>query len=221
MNQTDTKQILQKRFNKLSKHYEALRDYKSLINNLLLEKNIYEQFTFNTLKPEEKAILDAYLKRFSSIQDFLGVKIFPLLLIVAGINSSKMSEVLYYIEKEEIIDSFEKIENYYLNSLNFAKKIYKMRLENIVLNKIKEAIYDSFGEVKIYLFGSRVDDTKKGGDIDIAIDTNLDSIEFRRRKIKFLTNLFKKDFHLKIDIVNLNTKDELLKKQVEKDGILI
>ena len=201
MNQTDTKQILQKRFNKLSKHYEALRDYKSLINNLLLEKNIYEQFT---LKPEEKAILDAYLKRFSSIQDFLGVKIFPLLLIVAGINSSKMSEVLYYIEKEEIIDSFEKIENYYLNSLNFAKKIYKMRLDNIVLNKIKEAIYDSFGEVKIYLFGSRVDDTKKGGDIYIAIDTNLASKKFRRRKIKFLTNLFKKDFHLKIDIVNMN-----------------
>ena len=94
-----------------------------------------------------------------------------------------------------------------------------MRLENIVLNKIKEAIYNSFGDVKIYLFGSRVDDTKKGG--DIAIDTNLDAIEFRRRKIKFLTNLFKKDFHLKIDIVNLNTKDELLKKQVEKDGILI
>lgn len=65
-----------------------------------------------------------------------------------------------------------------------------MRLENIVLNNIKEAIYDSFGDVRIYLFGSRVDDTKKGGDIDIAI-------------------------------VNLNTKDELLKKQIEKDGVLI
>lgn len=56
-----------------------------------------------------------------------------------------------------------------------------MRLEN----KIKEAIYNSFGDVKIYLFGSRVDDTKKGGDID----TNLDSIKFRRRKIKFLKKI--------------------------------
>lgn len=160
MNHSDTKQILQKRFDKLSKHYEALRDYKSLINKLLIEKDIYEQFIFNTLKPEEKAILDAYLKRFSSIQDFLGAKIFPLLLDVAGINSSKMSEVLYHIEKEEIIDSlenwielreirnelehdypeelkealidlkfcidsFEKIESYYLNSLNFAIKYIK------------------------------------------------------------------------------------------------
>lgn len=96
-----------------------------------------------------------------------------------------------------------------------------MRLENIVLTKIKEAIYDSFGNVKIYLFGSRVDDTKKGGDIDIAIDIDLDSIEFRKKKIKFITYLFKRNFHLKIDLVNLNTKNELLKKQIIKDGVLL
>lgn len=160
MKQSDTKLILKKRFDKLSKHYDALKDYKCLIDKLLVNKNIYEQFIFNTLKAEEKAILDAYLKRFSSIQDFLGAKIFALLLDVAGINSSKMSEVLYYIEKEEIIDSlenwielrevrnelehdypeeleealidlkfcidsFEKIERYYLNSLKFAEKYLK------------------------------------------------------------------------------------------------
>ena len=62
---------------------------------------------FNTLKPEEKAILDAYLKRFSSIQDFLGAKIFSLLLDVAGINSSKMSEVLYYIEKKNTLNKIQ------------------------------------------------------------------------------------------------------------------
>ncbi|WP_320034558.1 hypothetical protein [Halarcobacter sp.] len=160
MKQSDTKLILQKRFNKLTKHYEALKDYNAWIDELLKNKNIYEQFTFNTLKTQEKAVLDAYLKRFSSVQDFLGAKIFPLLLDVAGINSSKMSEVLYYIEKEDIIDSldnwielrevrnelehdypeeleealkdlkfcidsFDKIESYYLNSLNFANKYIK------------------------------------------------------------------------------------------------
>ena len=157
MRENDTKLILEKRFEKLSKHYEALKDYKLLIDQILLNKN---KFIFNTLKPEEKAILDAYLKRFSSIQDFLGAKIFSLLLDVAGINSSKMSEVLYYIEKEEIIDSlenwielrevrnelehdypeeleealmdlkfcidsFEKLESYYFNSLKFANKYLK------------------------------------------------------------------------------------------------
>ena len=154
---TNKKKILTLRFSKLEKHYIALKEYKVLISDLLKEKNIYDQFTFNTLKPQEKAILDAYLKRFTSVQDFLGAKIFSLLLEIAGIPGDKMSEVLYNIEKEQIIDSldnwielrevrnelehdypeeleealkdlkfcidsFEKIESYYLNSLNFSKK---------------------------------------------------------------------------------------------------
>lgn len=101
------KEILQKRFEKLEKHYIALKEYKSLIDDLSRESNIYDQFVFNTLKPEKRAILDAYLKRFASVQDFLGSKIFSLLLDVAGINNTKMSEVLSNIEKEEIIDSLE------------------------------------------------------------------------------------------------------------------
>ncbi len=151
------KKILAARLSKLEKHYIALKEYKFLIVDLLKVKNIYEPFIFNTLKPQEKAILDAYLKRFTSVQDFLGAKVFSLLLEISGISANKMSEVLYNIEKEQIIDSldnwielreirnelehdypeeleealkdlkfcidsFEKIESYYLNSLNFAKK---------------------------------------------------------------------------------------------------
>jgi len=153
----ERKQILKKRFEKLDKHYVALKDYKSFIEDILKEKNIYDAFVFNTLKIEERAVLDAYLKRFSSLQDFLGAKIFTLLLEIAGINNSKMSEVLYAIEKEEIIDSldnwielreirnelehdypeelqealedlkfcidsFAKLESYYLNSVYFANR---------------------------------------------------------------------------------------------------
>ena len=103
----NNKEILKKRFEKLEKHYIALKEYKSLIDDLLQESNIYNQFVFNTLKPEKRAILDAYLKRFASVQDFLGAKIFSLLLEVAGISNTKMSEVLSHIEKEEIIDSLE------------------------------------------------------------------------------------------------------------------
>lgn len=101
------KEILQKRFDKLEKHYIAIKEYKVLIDDLLKENNIYDQFFFNTLKPEKRAILDAYLKRFASIQDFLGAKIFSPLLEIAGINNTKMSEVLSNIEKENIIDSLE------------------------------------------------------------------------------------------------------------------
>ena len=101
------KEILKKRFDRLEKHYIAIKEYKTLIDDLLKESNIYEQFVFNTLKPEKRAILDAYLKRFASIQDFLGAKIFSPLLEIAGINNTKMSEVLSNIEKENIIDSLE------------------------------------------------------------------------------------------------------------------
>ena len=101
------KNILQKRFEKTNKHYTVLKEYKILIEDLKDEFDIYEPFVFNTLQPQQRAILDAYLKRFASLQDFLGAKIFPLLLEIAGINANKMSEVLSLIEKEEIIDSIE------------------------------------------------------------------------------------------------------------------
>ncbi len=45
-----------------------------------------------------------------------------------------------------------------------------MRISNYLKNLFKDAIYKSFGECEIILFGSRVDDNKKGGDFDIAID---------------------------------------------------
>lgn len=97
--------ILMKRFEKLEKHYLAIREYKALIDSMVEKKNIFDPKIFADLITEERAVLDAYLKRFSSIQDFLGAKLFPLLLEVGGIGSERMSETLERIEKEGIIDS--------------------------------------------------------------------------------------------------------------------
>ena len=63
----NTKQILQKRFDKLQKHSHALKEYKELIDDLLKKKNIYDPWIFNTLQPQDRAVLDAYLKKFASI----------------------------------------------------------------------------------------------------------------------------------------------------------
>jgi len=104
---TNTQEILIKRFAKLDKHFEAIRGYLSLIIVLIGEKDVFTVSGFNSLRIEEKALFDAFLKRFASIKDFLGGKIFPLLLEVSGIGSLKMSEVLDRMEKEEIIDSME------------------------------------------------------------------------------------------------------------------
>lgn len=148
-------EILKKRFAKLEKHYQALSEYKVLIDNLLKTTNIYDQFIFNTLKAEKRAILDAYLKRFSSIQDYLGAKIFPMILDIAGIGNNKMSEVLYNIEKEQIIDTLEawleireirnELEHDYPEELEEALKDLKFcidnfeKIESYYLNSIKFA----------------------------------------------------------------------------------
>jgi hypothetical protein len=145
------KEILQKRFDKLEKHYIAIKEYKSLIDALLKETNIYDQFVFNLLKPEKRAILDAYLKRFASIQDFLGSKIFSLLLEIAGINNSKMSEVLSNIEKENIIDSLENwIELREVR--NELEHDYPEELQE-ALNDLKYCI-DNFEQLEAYYLNS-------------------------------------------------------------------
>ena len=45
-----------------------------------------------------------------------------------------------------------------------------MRLSKYYVDSIKNVFNDVFCEGAIYLFGSRVDDTKKGGDIDLYIE---------------------------------------------------
>ena len=96
-----------------------------------------------------------------------------------------------------------------------------MRLSKRILYILQENITKSFGNVNIYLFGSRTDDNKKGGDIDLAIDTNLSKQAFRKKKSLFLSLLIKIDFDYKIDIVNFNTKDELLSNEIKQNNIKI
>ena len=82
-------------------------------------------------------------------------------------------------------------------------------------------ILESFGEVDIYLFGSRTDDSKKGGDIDIAVDVDLTREEFKQQKLKFLIALIKQGLELKIDIVPYKSSDNLLNDEISKSGYKI
>ena len=104
---SDKESILIRRFVKLEKHFQALRDYHTLIRTLLSDEDILTPERFNFIPPRDKAVFDAYIKRFASIQDFLGAKIFPMLVEISGIGSVKMTEVLYLMEREEVIDSID------------------------------------------------------------------------------------------------------------------
>ena len=96
-----------------------------------------------------------------------------------------------------------------------------MRLSKRIISILQDNIKKSFGNVNIYLFGSRTDDNKRGGDIDLAIDTNISKQEFRKKKSSFLALLMRIDFDYKIDVVNFNRKDELLHNEIQQNNIKI
>ena len=80
-----------------------------------------------------------------------------------------------------------------------------MRLKKEQIEFFKQSIQKYLPEADVYLFGSRIHDHKKGGDIDILIigTKELTGEEKRELKIKFY-----KEFGLqKIDIVSFKEGD--------------
>ncbi|MEN4044797.1 nucleotidyltransferase domain-containing protein [Sulfurimonas sp. NWX367] len=93
-----------------------------------------------------------------------------------------------------------------------------MRLTDDEVNLIKKAFFETFKDGKIYLFGSRVDDTKRGGDIDLyIIPKNQD--ELRKKKIDFLVKLDEYIGEQKIDVVIAKDSNRLIEKEALRTGI--
>ncbi len=78
-----------------------------------------------------------------------------------------------------------------------------MRLTEQQINIIKEVASDNYGQnSKVWLFGSRVDDKKRGGDIDLYIEAILpNKQEALDTKINTLIQLKKRLGDQKIDLV--------------------
>ena len=94
-----------------------------------------------------------------------------------------------------------------------------MRLSGSLLDVIKRAAFESFGDAGVYLFGSRADDAKVGGDIDLAIDAQMSTEEFRRKKAAFFAYMIRAEYDLKIDIVQYNSDDPLLFSEIRSSGV--
>lgn len=63
-----------------------------------------------------------------------------------------------------------------------------MRLTQRETAVIREAANRCFGpEAVVRLFGSRLDDRKRGGDIDLYVETTFDDREVALRRIRMLT----------------------------------
>ena len=78
-----------------------------------------------------------------------------------------------------------------------------MRLTPQQQSTIRTAVAETFGEnATIWLFGSRVDDNKRGGDIDLLIETKeLDVTTIVRSELALLTKLQMKLGEQKIDVL--------------------
>ncbi len=73
-----------------------------------------------------------------------------------------------------------------------------MRLSTQEVNVLKEKLDSLHKEARLYLFGSRVDDEKKGGDIDILVVSE----KINKKDIRFLRLDFFDHFgEQKLDIV--------------------
>jgi len=87
----------------------------------------------------------------------------------------------------------------------------KVRLSEEEIKAIVETAKEIFGKnIKIWLFGSRADLDKRGGDIDLYIETEMEE-DILRKKLKFLVKLEEKIGEQKIDVIikPFDSKDEI------------
>jgi len=93
-----------------------------------------------------------------------------------------------------------------------------MRLTLQETTSIKKSVRAFDPEAKVYLFGSRVRDDLKGGDIDLLVLSDKISLE---EKIKLKLKLYDVLGEQKIDILIPNESNQLFVQMALDEGILL
>jgi len=101
-----------------------------------------------------------------------------------------------------------------------------VRISEIQRQCIKEAVEHQFGaDARVLLFGSRVDDTARGGDIDLLVETNRmvpDSIEAVAAKLRAISEIQRRIGDRKIDMVIAGPTSQLeVVRQGRAHGVLL
>ena len=88
----------------------------------------------------------------------------------------------------------------------------KMRLNKDIKEFITRYVEENFSGSKVFLFGSRTDDNKKGGDIDVLIlsEEKLSFSDMSKMRISF----YKIFGEQKIDLVNFTYSEETPFKKI-------
>ncbi len=96
-----------------------------------------------------------------------------------------------------------------------------MRLSKDEVTIIKRVILKYIEDAKIFLFGSRVDDNKRGGDIDIFVQT--DKTISLKKQIKILTEIEMNGIERRVDLLLQmpNSRDRAIFQTAKKEGIVL
>ncbi len=96
-----------------------------------------------------------------------------------------------------------------------------MRLLPWQQESIKKSFKNHFKGGKIYLFGSRVNDNLKGGDIDLYLCPKDKSGDLHQKKIAFLVELDKTLGEQKIDAIIAKDKNRLIEQEAMTNGVML
>ena len=99
-----------------------------------------------------------------------------------------------------------------------------MRLDPKIQKLIKKEVTDHLGsDVIIRLFGSRLDDTQKGGDIDLLIETQYTLTNRFDLESKLAARLYKQLGGRKVDVLLMDdlTQVQPIHTQAIKTGIVL
>ena len=95
-----------------------------------------------------------------------------------------------------------------------------MRLTRYEIEAIKKCFTQVFSAGQIYLFGSRTDDTEKGGDIDLYLKLT-DVTNWHEKKIKFLVNLKSEIGDQKVDVIISKDVNSIIEQEAVLTGVLL
>jgi predicted nucleotidyltransferase len=96
-----------------------------------------------------------------------------------------------------------------------------MRLSQLEIESIKRSADATFGNgTQVILFGSRVDDSLKGGDIDLYIEP-IEQKNLSEKKIDFLVKVKLQIGDQKIDVVVAKDHSRLIEQEALHNGQIL
>lgn len=96
-----------------------------------------------------------------------------------------------------------------------------MRLNSNEIKTILQAAREIYGSrMKVYLFGSRLDDTKRGGDIDLLI-RSVGKEQGALARIRLIARLKYLLGERKIDVIGDYEDNEVVREALEKGVLLV